>query len=773
MKIKEFSIIRYGPLPNTGRIPLTDFNLFFGKNEEGKTLTIDALVKLLLRKNIRDFENIDRIDERPEGYVIIENDKGKEIKLPEEGELTKAVNLTPSEYRNIFIVRNSSLSIARDVTKEGEFYTSVTDRLTGLRTGEISKIKETLREIGKITPTGIFRDTKDERLKTRIEDAENLTEKIESLKREIKEKKFDEIEEESISQRERIENIEQEIKSLENARKREKYEKGKKSLDNLKESLEKLGDLEIYNEEDKQLWRDCEKYIKTYGEEKKKGFIEIQKNEKEFKEISEKLSEIERDFRVLDERKKKLDDEIKPDLKNYETRSEELAQQEGKNKFFTSVGIISVIIFVISLSGIVFSSSILFKIFAAIFLVSSITSGILMYQFIRNKSQIAKMFKKNRLSLSRFELDAENIEGILSNVQSFDEEYRKNNDKIQEIKIEKKNLEGKIKELRDKEIPELENKIRSTKEKIGEIKIKSGESSLGEYVEKLKSKEETEKSIGKQESVLKSLFGEEGKELEENISYWSREIGEIEEYKDKAKDMKYSENIASELEEKKRGGEKKMEEINERMKSLQDKMREIERKANEILRLEEPLYCDTSVDLKAIKDKLQGFIDQNKTNKDNALEVMKIFEAIEAEEKGRVSELFGKESPISNYFNEITDGFYDEVNLNQKTMEIEVKCMDGKILGAQKLSGGTYDQLYLSIRLALGEKLLKGKKGFFIMDDPFIKADPDRLKRQIDVLRRISKLGWQIIYFSAKEEIKNAFKQYPKINYIKFPGIQY
>ncbi len=42
------------------------------------------------------------------------------------------------------------------------------------------------------------------------------------------------------------------------------------------------------------------------------------------------------------------------------------------------------------------------------------------------------------------------------------------------------------------------------------------------------------------------------------------------------------------------------------------------------------------------------------------------------------------------------------------------------------------------------------------MDDPFIKADPDRLVAQIETLKTISELGWQIIYFSAKGEIRDA-----------------
>ena len=96
------------------------------------------------------------------------------------------------------------------------------------------------------------------------------------------------------------------------------------------------------------------------------------------------------------------------------------------------------------------------------------------------------------------------------------------------------------------------------------------------------------------------------------------------------------------------------------------------------------------------------------------------------------------------------------------------------MIAAGKLSGGAYDQLYLSIRLALGEKLLKGTKGFFIMDDPLVKADPDRLQRQIQTLKKISQLGWQVTYFSAKGEIKDALEkdiQRGAINYVEVRGI--
>jgi len=775
MKIKEFLIMHYGPLPNTDRILLHNFNLFWGKNEEGKTLRIDALVKLLLGRNIRDFERIDRVEENPEGYVIIEDDKGKEIKLPEKGNLTKVADLTTSECCNIFIVRNSNLSVANDVAQESKFYTNVTDRLTGLRTREIFKIKEILREMGKITPTGMFRNIKDEKLKTMVENAKNLIEKIERLGREIKEKRFDELEEESARQREEIEGIKQEIKSLEDARKREKYEKGKEALDNLKESLEKLKGLEIYNEEDEQLWRDCEKEVKTHTEQKEKLVIELKENEEEIREMSENLSEVERDFQVFDERKKKLDDEVKPELKNYEMEVGKAKSEETKNRFYTVAAITSAVLLSISMLGVIMNPSPILYGLLVLFLISTILFAILKFSFTQKKAHRAAIFERIRLVISRFELDAEDIKGIFSNIQKFDEEYRKKHDELQEIQRKKENLEEKINELRDKRIPDIENKIKDAEEKIGKIKIKSREASLEEYTKKLKSKQELEKSIWEQKSVLKSHFGEKSNKLEENISYWDDEIGNLEEYKARAQNIRYNDTVASELEEKKRDSEEKLKEINGRMVSLQKEMEEVQRKVNEILRLEgEYLYCKTSVDLEAVKDNLQGFIDENESNKGNVLEIIKIFEEIEAEEKEKVSELFGMDSPISKYFNEITDGLYEEVRFNQETGEIEVKRKDGKILVAEKLSGGAYDQLYFSIRLALGEKLLKGKKGFFIMDDPFVKADPDRLQRQIETLKKISELGWQVMYFSAKGEIKDALKgdiSRDTINYVELQGI--
>lgn len=767
MKIDEFRIMRYPPLPDAGRMLLHNFNLFFGGNEDGKTLTIDALVKLMFGQNIRDFERINRVEENPEGYVIIE-DENKKIKVPEKGTFAEITNITPSECRNIFIIRNSDLS----VSSEGDFYTTVTDRLVGIRTKELLRIKESLREIGKITPSYEFKNSKDEKLKTRLEKAGYLIEKIDALFEKIKKENFDKLEEEKADCVEEMDGIKQQIEYFENSRKREMYEKGKKALEKLKEDLEKLKDLNIYNEDDERIWGDYERDIQTYSEEKDKLFEELEKSVKELRELNEKLGVKERDFQVLQEVKKELDDEVKPSLKTYKIKSSELALQENKSRFFTSIGLISAILLGISMLGAILSPSFLFYVPVVILSILTAVSWILKFQHVRNKASLAELFETIKLTTSKHELSTENIEGIFANIQKFDEEYSKKDNELQGIKRKSENLQEKVTEMRDNKIPALERKIADASEKIGKIKRKSKEEPLKDYTKNLRIKHKFEKSLGEHGGVLGSLFETKSENIEENLPFWDEKINNLEEYKSKAKEIKYDEKTVSTLKEKQQKLEEKQAEIDEKMRAVQDKLEEIEREVNETLRSEERLCCKTSVDLEAAKKGLHEFANTNENNRDNVLRIIEIFEEIEKEEKSKVSELFGKDSIITKYLREITSGLYEGVYFSQDTGGIQVERKDGEILEAEKLSGGTYDQLYLSIRLALGEKLLKGNKAFFIMDDPFIKADRKRLQKQMNILKRISKLGWQIIYFTAKDEVRDILKEDIESNQVNYVEIQ-
>jgi len=771
VKIKEFLINRYGPLKIKKPILLDNFNLIWGKNEEGKTLTIEALIKLLIGEDIKNFENINRIEEKPEGYVIIKDSNGKEIKFPEKkkkSNLLQFTNLTSQEFRNIFIIRNSDLSIS----KESEFYTNITGRLTGLRTNEICKIKNKLLEIGNLTPSGEFKDDKPEKLKSKLKEARELLEKILQLENKIQENRFDQLEKDLIKLKEEIEKIDKKLEILEIARKREKYEIGKKALEKLKESLEKLKDLENYNDKDWELWKDCEKVIKEYISQKEDELKKLKEKEIELKEINEELNAIERDFRIFEEKKKKINSQILPELINYRYESEKIVQQKVKDKFFTYLGIFSIVLLVIALIGIVFNPSLLFYVLIFNFLIIALISGFFKFQFIKNKAQLAEKFEKIRFSFLELGMEVENIEKIFINLKKIEEDYKKISEKLRELEIEKRKIDEEIKNLKEIKIPEIEKKIQKAKENIEEIRKKSKDETLEKYQEKLELKKELENFIGEEKSILRTHFGERSKKLEDNIVYWEEEIKKLEKYADKEVSVKYNETEEEVLKNKKRELEEKAKELTNKLENFKEKMKEIEKEVNKVLNFDEYLYCNTLVDLKKLKERLKEFVEGNENRRAIVLEVKKILEEIENEEIQKISELFGRDSDISKYFAEITEGKYEEVIFDEETKKIKVKLKEGTLLEPEKLSGGAYDQLYFSIRLALGEKLLKENKGFFILDDPFIKSDPYRLRKQIEMLKKISKLGWQIIYFSAKGEVKEILDEEIKKGTIKYIEIQ-
>ncbi len=213
------------------------------------------------------------------------------------------------------------------------------------------------------------------------------------------------------------------------------------------------------------------------------------------------------------------------------------------------------------------------------------------------------------------------------------------------------------------------------------------------------------------------------------------------------------------------------------LQTLRDRLSEFERLTYEATLPEEQIFqCRSLNDLQYLQQQLKTFIDGVENRQHTVRSAIEIFEEIEQTERQKVSGLFGEESATSHFYREITEGLYANVHYDAGNGGIRVQRSDGKLLQPDWLSSGAYDQLYFAIRLALGEKLLHTEKGFFILDDPFLKSDSERLKRQLQTLLEISQRGWQIIYFSAKDEVKNALLPYINNNQavmLPVPGVDF
>jgi len=123
---------------------------------------------------------------------------------------------------------------------------------------------------------------------------------------------------------------------------------------------------------------------------------------------------------------------------------------------------------------------------------------------------------------------------------------------------------------------------------------------------------------------------------------------------------------------------------------------------------------------------------------------------------------------ISDNFAYLTGGKYNQVVIDDH-MNITVLSEDNKDrnIELESLSGGTLDQLYLSLRIGLSNILSGNQNIPLIFDDSFVQYDSKRLKKSIEMLVRESERR-QVILFTCQEREAELAKQLNvKFNYIK------
>jgi len=760
MKLKRVYIQNYGPLKETGYDFHPGFTLLTGRNEAGKTLTIEALLRLLFKnKQCRKFSGLERVSEKPEGHVYLEYEE-TEYKIPEQDYFPGITGLTAEECLNIFVVKSSQLAIP----EEGDFYTGVTDRITGLRSEEIDHINSLIKKEARLTPQGHFQDTGETRLKSRLNEAGSLLEKIKELMRRGKDENLDHLEENLAALQKEKENLHHKLEEMELARHREKFEKAGEALSRLEKAYQACQGLEHITEQDEQAWREKQQELEIKEEEALQQKEKITRLHGQLKELEENIKEEQNDFELLQQRKKEIEEEITPAVKNFEKLSTQVERQQVKSSRLRPLAMISAILLLISSAGSFFQPVWWAYLASGVTLVLAAFLWYPEFKLAGGKGELAAQLKSLELKMNSLGYEVSGPGDIKKCLGEFRLEYSSREQGLQEMQSRQKMLQDKIDELQEHYLPQLEKEIRDLKEKIEEIKKRTGEEDLNRFRDRLNYKNRQKNTIEKEKSVLENLLGKEGNSWEEMLSRWKERLQELAPYRDRAPGVAYQEKKVEQLKQNTRELYNQEKEMEQKMEHFKNELAQVERKANQVLATEnsdEYLPCQAVTDLEQVKRELKRFLEENNNQKQAALLAVSVFEEIQHGEKEKVSKLFGEESKVSRYFRETSGNRYQNVYFDQeagKAGAITVQQTDGTLLLAEQLSGGAYDQLYFSIRMALGEKLLQGKKGFFIMDDPFIKADFKRLEKQLKALKEISSRGWQVIYFTAKKEVKEALE---------------
>ncbi|HHW73925.1 MAG TPA: AAA family ATPase [Firmicutes bacterium] len=759
MRIRELALQRYGPLPESGRRRLSGFNLFYGPNEAGKSLTIDALVKLLLGKEARSFEAIDRVKESPEGFLILEHE-GEEWKLPEAGLLPHLLQVSTEECRNIFVVRDSDLA----VDQEGDFYRDITHRLTGLRSAGLGKIREKLREKGRLTPGLDFQDTAPLKLKSNLRRAEQLVDRARELAGRLRKEGYDRVEQKAALLAMELREIERRLEQLEASRKGELYEKGSEALDILQSKLRESAAVQNFNSAVEAEWQRLQDDLQA-GIKKEKQLRDALHQEKQlgrraadaFKEAAEAVEEQRQRRRLLAER-------VEPLLQRWQALDCSLKGKESvsRERFFTYAAFFSALSFLLSLIGLLVRPA------WWLYLLLAAAGGVLFtgafckLALLRGRSALAALNRELRFEAAGLGFSAAGPLELQKELAEFHRRLaaleRERDERDKEAAVRKD-----IGERISTEIEEICFGITAAGDRLRQLKEGLTVGTLESYREKLRLKETLSAEIGQQRAILESHFGDAGagNDLAEALAIWRERISGYLPFRGKNRGCPYSEARSAGLKKEREAILDEREDLDKRWEEYRSELQTIEKEFSELFVSfgRGILPCQTIPELEEATAVLNGEIEAAEKNKEAAAAAIAIFSEIEAEEETRIEELFGEESNVSAYFHRITEGRYREVIFDSAAKEIRVRCAGGSMLEGSRLSGGAADQLYFAIRLALGKRLLGGGTGFFILDDPFVKADPFRLTTLLGMLEQIVSQGWQVLYFSAKGEVKAALQE--------------
>jgi predicted nuclease with TOPRIM domain len=757
MRIERLSIDRYGPLLGRSALEPAPFTVLYGNNERGKSLTIDAICRMLFRKvsDLKVFPGLrSRVEGGPKGEVVLRSREGR-YAAPHDGAVDERLGLTSRDLANVFVVRDNALHVQKS------FFAEATDRLTGFRRERADAVESELRRHGALTPTGkLSSDKENNQLGERVRSAAQLRDRIEQLLTELQQEEATELDEELVRARARMEELRAERGELDRARRREVYHEARGYLQELGEIEQQLEKLQQLSQEEADGWLEHRETVRRADQD-----LQDLRSQADEAEAAEEKHRTE--LASLQERAAPLDPLVARAGESLGLRLQEVNERESEAARWRAVaaGSLAALIAtaVLALGGIAAA-------WAMDSVVADITAVLLTAIFLAVVAlQLYTLLTVTKLRAAETRLRQAAESGGFSSRTP--EELRQEIDRVrgehQRLQEQTETAESRLsaaqrerQQLREERIPQREEQRARAAEEVARLQRRSGLETLEAYRERLDEKGRLEQRAESIAATLRARLDTEKRPRPEERGQWEAALARLQPYADAAPNLSYSSARAEAVDAELAQVSAEVDRLEERLQRVREELADIRRQFERLVPDAEAIPCDTVADLGAVKERLAAFETQAEERRRIAATAVEILHELKLEAEQELGELFGQGSALSETFRRITDGRYTTCELERQEgaedPTIRVRTASGQELRADQLSGGAYDQLYLSVRLALAQALLGGEGGFLILDDPFVRADQGRLRRQLEALRTAVADGWQVLYFTAKQEVLQA-----------------
>lgn len=300
----------------------------------------------------------------------------------------------------------------------------------------------------------------------------------------------------------------------------------------------------------------------------------------------------------------------------------------------------------------------------------------------------------------------------------------------------------------DEQIVEYEQKIESLQKDIGS-KTKEMEAYLKELdvvdYDDLKKKNE----ILQNRIALEGTISEEKRTIETAVGIGEHYDGFIKRISESSQ-----ESIDAEIEENRH----LLDNQTELQKETIKKVGELNNQIDTLSSSEDLLKNQTELELKKtmLREKSSEWVKSQ-------IALDSLTKAISEYEKTRQPEVINHATAV---FVKVTDSKYSNVRMLAEKNELVISDGHGVSKKVDELSRGTFEELYLAMRLGLIQEYEKRAESMpFVMDDTFVNFDDDRRERAIEAINEFS-LERQVIILTCHYKIKELFESY-SVNVLK------
>ena len=761
MILKEVRINRYGPLANVVLSLGPGLHVVQGPNESGKTLLVEAIIRLLVpgrRSPALGKGVLERVPSTPDGHLLFADVDGKDLRIPQDGSLSGLLEVSPEDVRNVFVIRNSDLAL----TDDAGYLTQVQDRLTGLETEAAGDLIARFRAWGRITDTGRLKNDQDSNyLSKRYREAEELGEEIRSY--------LDQARQEGAGEREaRLFRVRSELGDLrlrreiqERAQLASALESGLCFLEEyqgLSEQIRQLGPVDSPEAED--VFRLASR-LEHQDESIEGARRSLREARRELEEARQQVRRARREFEGLASARHTLE-ELRGEVGDwlsragerdiYASRAERAYRLSGMSVW--AGGILSAAALMLSLAGDL-----------PIWAVPAAATPFLLLALVlygrghraeASASALTGQFTELAARALPLGIEGDRAEEIALAVGERLQAIDRAESSCQEAEAEFHLLQKRAQEIRSR-LDDLTQDRHETNGNLNRLLSGLGAKGPRDLAERRRQKADLKERLTEVSTRLRASLGDGGKDP---VSWWKEKLDELEVRLERlggAPDEAYSPGESREIEQRTSNLEKEEAALTEELSRYRDYLREVERRASMVL--EEEILLASLEGLQDLMGRLEEFSEAVDRRRRQAETAISILERIQVEERGRIADLLGPESPASRYLESFTRGRYREVHFEPESGSIGVRRQDGLDLPPGVLSQGTFDQLYMSIRLALAGKILKDRPGFFVLDDPFLASDSHRMSVQMKTLADLACQGHVFLLLTVRDDAASAARE--------------